>query len=57
MQRTPKDPVRSKAALEFFAWVLNSGQQQAADLDYVALPPALVRQVETYWKSAFAAVN
>jgi phosphate transport system substrate-binding protein len=43
-----KDPARSKAALEFFRYVLNSGQEQARKLDYVPLPAELVKQIEAY---------
>lgn len=57
MQRASKDAARRKASLEFFDWALNSGQQQASELDYVALPPNLVGQIEAYWKAAFATVN
>jgi len=51
MYKQPKDPKRSKDAIDFFRWALNNGQQQAAALDYVALPPELVQQVEAYWAS------
>ena len=43
-----KDPSRSKAALEFFRYVLASGQDQAKKLDYVPLPAELVKQIEAY---------
>jgi phosphate transport system substrate-binding protein len=48
MPTKAKDPARSKAALEFFRYVLNSGQDQAKKLDYVPLPPELVKQIEAY---------
>jgi len=57
MQKAPKDPARSRAALDFFRWALHDGQKQASELDYVSLPQGLVGQIETYWKSAFAPVN
>jgi phosphate transport system substrate-binding protein len=57
MHKDPKSPSRSKAALEFFRWALENGQTQAATLDYVALPPGLVTQIEVYWKFTFANVN
>ncbi len=57
MYKKPKDPARSKFAMEFFRWALESGQKQANDLDYVPLPANLVQQIEAYWKSQFAAVN
>jgi phosphate transport system substrate-binding protein len=55
--KTPKSPARARAAFEFFRWVLENGQQSASDLEYVPLPPDLVKQIEAYWKSAFAALD
>ena len=51
MYKTPKDAARSKAALDFFKWALESGQNDAEALDYVPLPTALVGQIESYWKA------
>jgi len=48
MPTNAKDPARSKAALDFFRYVLNSGQDQAKKLDYVPLPLELVKQIEAY---------
>lgn len=48
MPTNAKDPARSKAALDFFRYVLGSGQDQAKKLDYVPLPPELVKQIEAY---------
>jgi len=53
MYKQPKDAKRSQDTLAFFKWALENGQAQAQALDYVALPPALVQQVETYWASEF----
>ena len=55
--KTAKSPARARAALEFFRWVLENGQQSASDLEYVPLPADLVKQIEAYWKSAFAALD
>ena len=49
MYKKPKDQARTAAALKFFKWSLEKGQPQAAKLDYVSLPPALVKQIEAYW--------
>ncbi len=51
MYKKSKDPVRSAAAIEFFRWALEHGQDQAAKLDYVPLPNTLVTQIEASWKS------
>jgi phosphate transport system substrate-binding protein len=39
----------TKDALAFFRWALHEGQADAAVENYVALPAALVEQVEAYW--------
>ena len=49
MYKTPKDVARSNTALKFFKWALEHGQADAAALDYVSLPPALVARIEKYW--------
>ncbi len=51
MYKAPKDLSRATAALKFFKWALEYGDQQANDLQYVALPPAVVLLIESYWKS------
>jgi phosphate transport system substrate-binding protein len=48
MPKSPKDAARSKAALDFFRFALDSGQDQAKKLDYVPLPAPLVKQIEDY---------
>ncbi len=53
MHKTPQDPARSKAALEFFRWAFADGKAQASELHYVPLPDSLVRQVEAYWEAEF----
>lgn len=53
MYKQPKDLARSKAALDFFKWSLESGQEQATSLDYVPLPTPLIQQIEGYWTAEF----
>ncbi len=53
MHKVPKDATRSQAVLDFFAWAFKEGQPQAEALDYVPLPPALVAQIQDYWKAQF----
>jgi phosphate transport system substrate-binding protein len=48
MYKQPKDAAASRAALDFFKWALEKGQPQAQKLDYVSLPPELVKQIEDY---------
>ncbi len=47
--KQPKDAERAKAAMAFFRWALEKGQERAAELFYVSLPPALVTTIEKYW--------
>jgi phosphate transport system substrate-binding protein len=48
MPKDAKDKAKSDAALGFFKYALDKGQAQAKSLDYVPLPAALVKQIETY---------
>ena len=49
LPRAARDAASAKAALAFFKWALNEGQADAAAEHYVALPAALVKQIEAYW--------
>ena len=51
MYRSPKNPGGAKNAKEFFRWVYSNGDAQAKALDYVPLPPSMVKQIETYWSA------
>lgn len=51
MYKHPKDEAAGKAALAFFTWALEDGQNEAEQLGYVPLPAPLVRQVEAYWQA------
>ncbi|MGP1664990.1 MAG: phosphate ABC transporter substrate-binding protein PstS [Rhodanobacter sp.] len=51
--KSPKNPGNSKVAFDFFKTALEHGQQAASELDYVPLPPALVKQIEAYWAAEF----
>lgn len=53
MYKTPKNPANSKVAFDFFKFSLEHGQQDAAALDYVPLPNALVSKIEAYWASEY----
>ena len=48
MPKQPKDKAKSDAALSFFRYALEKGQDQAKKLDYVPLPASLVQQIESY---------
>jgi phosphate transport system substrate-binding protein len=53
MPKQPKDHARSKVAIDFFRWSLESGRGEAAALNYVPLPADLVEKIEKYWKTDF----
>jgi phosphate transport system substrate-binding protein len=55
MPKHPKDPAKSKIAMDFFKWSLESGRDDASALNYVPLPADLVERIEAYWKSDFGA--
>jgi phosphate transport system substrate-binding protein len=44
-------PQNAAEVMKFFDWAFKHGQKSAEELDYVALPPALVAQIETAWKT------
>ncbi|HMM47019.1 MAG TPA: phosphate ABC transporter substrate-binding protein PstS [Thiobacillaceae bacterium] len=45
------DAAKQKGVVDFFTWSLNNGQQMAAELGFVALPPSVVKMVETEMKN------
>ncbi|WP_266169004.1 phosphate ABC transporter substrate-binding protein PstS [Dyella subtropica] len=53
MYKNPKNAEHTKVSFDFFKWALENGQQQAASLDYVALPETLVKKIEAYWGSEY----
>ncbi|RJX31296.1 MAG: phosphate ABC transporter substrate-binding protein PstS [Oxalobacter sp.] len=44
------DAARGKEVLKFFDWSFKNGGAMATELDYVAMPPAVVKQVQAVWK-------
>ncbi len=48
---TPPDPAATGEALKFFNWAFHNGAGMAAELDYVPLPEALIKQVRATWKA------
>jgi phosphate transport system substrate-binding protein len=52
MYKTQEKPEVAKAILKFFDWVYSAeGDKLAASLDYVSLPPSVVKQIEAAWKA------
>jgi phosphate transport system substrate-binding protein len=50
----PRVQSRTKAAVAFFRWSLQRGQNQATAPGFVPLPPEVVSRVEAYWLKRFA---
>jgi phosphate transport system substrate-binding protein len=46
LRKNYKDPTKAKALRDLFAWGLDDGQQYAADLGYVPLPPEVVQKAQ-----------
>ena len=53
MYAVPRVPSRTRVGVDFFRWGLNDGRRQAVELGYVPLPPAVVSQVDAYWRARF----
>jgi phosphate transport system substrate-binding protein len=52
MYKTQEKPQVAKEILKFFDWVYSAdGDKLAASLDYVPLPPPVVKQIEAAWKA------
>jgi phosphate transport system substrate-binding protein len=51
MHKNQADPAKAKEVLKFFDWAYKNGDQMAAELDYVAMPDAVVKQVQDTWKA------
>ncbi|SNB61300.1 phosphate ABC transporter substrate-binding protein, PhoT family [Arboricoccus pini] len=52
MPKEPKDPAAAKAAISFFRWAFEKGGALADGLDYVPMPPAVVKSVEELWQGS-----
>ena len=53
----PPDAGATSWALKFFDWAYKNGGKMAAELDYVPLPDALIKQVRATWKSQIQGVT
>ena len=51
MYKAQADAAKGKEVLKFFDWALQKGGVMATELEYVALPPALVKKVQESWKA------
>jgi phosphate transport system substrate-binding protein len=51
MHKTQDDAVKGKQVLDFFKWSYTKGAAMTADLDYVSIPPSVVKLIEASWKA------
>jgi phosphate transport system substrate-binding protein len=51
MHKVQADAAKGKEVLKFFDWAYKNGAAAAVSLDYVPLPPAVVKLVQDAWKA------
>jgi len=51
MHKTQDKPQSARQVLKFFDWAYTHGERLAQQLDYVPMPEAVVRLIQTHWKS------
>ncbi|RJG05666.1 phosphate ABC transporter substrate-binding protein PstS [Noviherbaspirillum cavernae] len=51
LHKTQADAAKGKEVLKFFDWAYKNGGAMATELDYVAMPGAVVKSVQDAWKS------
>ncbi|MDB5770299.1 MAG: Phosphate-binding protein PstS [Burkholderia sp.] len=51
VHKAQADANKGKEVLKFFDWAYKNGGQMATELDYVAMPAPVVKQVEDAWKT------
>lgn len=54
MHKAQGDAAKGKEVLKFFDWAYKNGGAMAAELDYVAMPDAVVKLVQDAWKKELA---
>jgi len=52
-----KDPAKTTAVLTFFSWAFKNGGKMASELDYVAMPPNVVKLIESAWQAKIKGPN
>ncbi len=48
--KTPRNPIATNAALQFFSWVFHNGDSITTQLDYVAIPAPIYTLIEKSWQ-------
>jgi phosphate transport system substrate-binding protein len=51
LAKSPDKPQQTAEVLKFFNWAFANGDQLALELDYVPLPDAVVKQIQSAWAS------
>jgi phosphate transport system substrate-binding protein len=51
MHKVQPDANKGKEVLKFFDWAYKNGGPMASELDYVAMPAPVVKQIEDAWKA------
>ena len=51
MHKVQEKPENAKEVLKFFDWAFKNGAKMADDLDYVPMPDAVVKLIQSVWKS------
>lgn len=51
MHKTQAEGLTGRAVLKFFDWSFKNGSGMATELDYVPMPPAVVKLIQDNWKS------
>jgi phosphate transport system substrate-binding protein len=57
MHKSQADGLTGRAVLKFFDWSFKNGNGMASELDYVPMPPAVVKQIQDSWKSQLKDAN
>jgi phosphate transport system substrate-binding protein len=50
LHKVQADPAKGKEVLKFYDWAYKNGGAMATELDYVAMPAAVVKEIEASWK-------
>jgi phosphate transport system substrate-binding protein len=51
LHKTQQNPAKGREVLKFFDWSFENGDAMATELDYVAMPDPVVKQVREVWKT------
>jgi len=57
MHKNQPEPAKAEAVLKFFDWSFKNGDKMAVELDYVAIPDAVVKLIQDAWKTQIKGAN